>query len=569
MIVAERPVDVVVIGLGAAGGVAALPLTQAGLEVAGLEAGTWLGPRDFAPDELRNNYYGWPQAVQKANNEVPTTRRSASAEYSPRPALHPMMNAVGGTSLHWSAVAHRLNAWDFRVVSRTELRYGRGKIPPGSTVEDWPFGIEELEPFYDTVEHEIGVAGKAGNIGGQIDQAGNIFESPRSREYPMPPLRSTGFTDMMSAAARGAGWHPYPLPAAVNSVPYQGRPSCAYHGFCSGGGCHVDAKGSTAVTTIPKAMATNRLSVITRARVTRIAVGKDGRANGVVYTKDQREHFQPASVVLLASHVYENIRLLLLSESETYPAGLSNNHGQVGKHYFSHNSRGTVSALFGRDLNTWYGLIAQGVGVDDWADDNFDHSQLGFIGGCCFFVYPEKRPIAAARMPTFDVAPTWGSRWKTFVKENADRWISASCQRTTLPYETNYVDLDPSVKDDLGLPVCRITAEFKDNENRLAAFSQERLIEWYRAAGAIAVQRHPIGGAMGTATHVYGGTRMGNDPGTNVVDRWGFSHEVPNLGILGASVMGTSGAHTPTLTLQALAWRTAEHLVDNWQEIGQ
>ena len=170
-------------------------------------------------------------------------------------------------------------------------------------------------------------------------------------------------------------------------------------------------------------------------------------------------------------------------------------------------------------------------------------------------------------MNTFGRAPGWGSQWKAFIKENADRSHSSYIQKTTLPYEDNFLDLDPVVKDPLGFPVCRITAEFKDNERKIAAFSQDKMEQWYREAGAIAVQRAPVGGAMGVSTHAYGGTRMGDNPETNVVNRWGFSHEVPNLGVLGASVMGTSGARNPTLTAQALAWRTAEHLVKNWKTL--
>src|SRR5215468_3837378 len=355
-----KKTDVVVVGLGAVGGVAALPLARTGLDVVGLEAGSWLTPRDFAPDELRNNFRGWPQAAQKANTEIPTHRPNSAAPYSPRAAIHPMMNAVGGTSLHYWAQSWRLNPWDFKVVSETTKRYGASRIPEGSTVEDWPFGLEELEPYYDKVEYEIGVSGMAGNIKGNVDRAGNIFEGPRAREYPMPPLRGTDFTEMMAKAARGLGWHAFPGPAAINTRSYQGRTGCAYHGYCSRGGCHVSAKGSTAVTTIPKAQATKRLTVVPEAHVTAINVGDDGRASGVTYIKGGTEYFQPASVVLLASYVYENVRLLLLSKSTAFPNGLSNNHGQVGRHYFSHNQIGSVIALFSMRVNNWYGLPAQG-----------------------------------------------------------------------------------------------------------------------------------------------------------------------------------------------------------------
>jgi len=564
-----KKADVVIVGLGAAGGVAALPLARAGLEVIGLEAGTWLGPRDFAPDELRNNFRGWPQSVQKTNNEIPTHRPNASARYSPRAPLHPMMNAVGGTTMHYWGQSWRLNPWDFKVVSETTRRYGASRIPKGSTVEDWPFGLEELEPYYDKVEYEVGISGQAGNIRGTLDQRGNIFEGARAREYPMPALRGTEFTDRMADVARKLGWNPFPGPAAITSQAYDGRPGCAYHGFCNRGGCHIEAKSSTAVSTIPKAVNTGRFKVVTRAAVTRLDVDeKTGRMSGVTYVKDGVEYFQPAAVVLLASYTYENTRLLLLSKSKPFANGLSNNGRQVGRHYSSHHTGAPVAALFPFDLNNWYGLPAQGIAVDNWADDNFDHSGLDFIGGGNLWVYSDRRPIGAASMSTFGRAPGWGSQWKSFVKQNADRWNLAYMQKTTLPYEDNYLDLDPTEKDPLGFPVCRITADHKDNEKKLGLFMQEKMERWFLEAGAIAVQKGP-NGTMGPSTHAYGGTRMGDKRESNVVNRFCFSHEVPNLGVLGASVMGTSGAHNPTLTVQALAWRTADHLTRNWKSISE
>ena len=558
--------DVVSIGLGGAGGVAVLPLTEAGIDVVGLEAGRWMSPRDFAPDELRNNYRGWPQSVQKANREVPVHRPNDQSPEFPRDNLHPMMNAVGGTTLHYYARSYRLHPWDFRVVSETTRRYGGDRIPRGSTVEDWPLTYADLEPFYDRLEYELGVGGFAGNVNGNIDPRGNIFEGPRARDYPMPPLRSTKFTEMMADAARRLGYNPFPSPAAINTQAHNNRPACQYHGFCNRGGCHIEAKNSTAVTTIPKAQATGNLKVVTEAHVTKILVNAEGRASGVEYLKDGETYIQPAEVVLLAGYTYENTRLLLSSNSNAYPSGLSNNHGQVGRHYMTHAQRGGVLGLFPHRLNRWYGLPAQGSGIDEWADDNFDHTDYDFIGGAHFWVAQDSRPILAARMNTFGRAPRWGSAWKGFVMENADRWVGGHLQKTTLPYEGNYLDLHPTIKDPLGFPVCRITAEYKDNEKKLASFTQEKMEQWFREAGAIDTFRMPLG-PMGPSTHAYGGTRMGENPNTNVVNQWGFSHEVPNLGILGASVMGTSGARNPTLTVQALAWRTAQHLVENWRSI--
>jgi gluconate 2-dehydrogenase alpha chain len=451
-------------------------------------------------------------------------------------------------------------------VSETTRRYGASRIPNGCTVEDWPFGYEELEPYYDKVDWEIGVSGKAGNLKGKVDPRGNIFEGPRSREYPMPPLRQTEFTEMMHGAAKKIGWAPFPGAALINSVAYDKRPACVYHGFCTRGGCHVNAKNGPHLTTIPRALETKRLSVVTRAHVTRVELDeKTGRASGVTYLRDGVEYFQPADVVLLASYTYENVRLLLMSKSKAFPNGLANNNGQVGRHYMTHNTASRVVGLFPRNINNWYGTQGQGVALDNWADDNFDHSGVDFIGGGNLFVYSDRRPIDAALMPTFG-RPTWGSEWKAFIRENADRWNLATMQKTTLPYEDNVLDLDPTVKDRVGNPVIRITADWHENDRKVSAFLQQKMKEWFMAAGAVATENAPAG-TMGPSTHAIGGTRMGDNRETNVVDRWGFAHEVPNLGIAGGSVMGTSGARNPTMSIMALSWRTAEHLAQGWKTI--
>src|SRR5579871_5399242 len=168
MAIRRKPVDVAVIGLGAAGGVAVLPLARAGLKVAGLEAGTWMDPKTFRPDELHNNIRGLLTSVPKANREVPTVRDDPSSP-TRRAQIHPMMNAVGGTSIHYWAQSWRLKPWDFQTRSESIRRYGAGSIPQGSTLEDWPISYDELEPYYDTIEWEVGVSGKASNIQGKID----------------------------------------------------------------------------------------------------------------------------------------------------------------------------------------------------------------------------------------------------------------------------------------------------------------------------------------------------------------------------------------------------------------
>jgi gluconate 2-dehydrogenase alpha chain len=560
------PVDVVMVGLGAANGTAVLPLTKAGLKVAALEAGSWMQPGDFRADEIHNNVRRRVTTGRKVWNEIPTFRTGPN-ETARQMAAPTMMNAVGGTSIHWYANAWRFHPWDFKVRSETIKRYGANALPKGSTVQDWPVSYDELESYYDLIEYEFGVAGKAGNLQGKIDQGGNVFEGPRKRDYPMPPLRETEYTEMMKAAAKKAGFHAHRSPSAINSQPRDGRGACVYHGFCDTGGCPVKAKASTATTTIPKAMETKNLTIVERAHVTRVQTDNNGKVTGVTYLRDGQEFFQPAKVVLLGAYTYENVRLLLLSKSKAYPNGLSNNHGQVGKHYIGHWAGREVFGLFPMDLNLWYGANSQAVVVNDWADDNFDHTGLGFIGGASLTVSHELHPIQGAAMPMFGKAPEWGSKWKAFVKQNAGRWVSVYAQCNSLPYESTWLDLDPTVKDPLGDPVTRITSGPKQNEPSASAHAGKKAMEWLRAAGAVEVTHVPNLAGPNVSTHAVGGTRMGDDPATNVVNKWGFSHEAPNLGILGGSILPTHGARNPTITIQALSWRTADHLIKNWKSI--
>jgi gluconate 2-dehydrogenase alpha chain len=560
-----RKRDVVIVGLGAAGGVAALPLSRAGLDVLALEAGGRFSTRDFPSDEIRNDLRNW-MGRAKVNNEVPTHRLTSADTAGPALIAIRMMNGVGGTSIHYTMQSWRLLPWNFKSRSETIARYGEGAIPAGSTVADWPLTYEDLEPYYDKVEYEIGVSGKAGNVKGKVDARGNIFEGPRRREYPMPPLRRSGWTELMSDAAGTMGWHPFPGPAAINSVEYEGRSACTYHGFCTSNGCHVNAKGSTFLNAIPDAERSGNLTIVTRARVTKIVTNADGRVSGVLYLKGGKRYFQPADVVLLTTYTYENVRLLLLSRSKAYPNGLSNNAGQVGKHYMSHVYTG-ISGLFpGRRLNRFSGTGSQFVAVDDLDSDNFDHSGLGFIGGGSLQASMEVKPIAMGRASPPSV-PRWGSAWKAWLKDNANSVGDAFAQMEMLPYEDNYLDLDPTTRDPQGFPVIRATFDLKQDEQRRAAYLNENMTDWLKAAGATETWTGfpPI--AIGVNSHAYGGTRMGDDADTSVVDSFCMSHEAPNLGVIGGSCFPTTSGRNPTETVEALAWRTGVHVVKNWKTI--
>jgi gluconate 2-dehydrogenase alpha chain len=554
--------DVVIIGLGAAGGYAALALTKGGADVVGLEAGPRWTADDFPMDELRNDVRNF-MSQPKAAKEVPTWRKTASQTADQTSGVNIlMMNGVGGSSIHYGMEQWRYLPWHFKERSETVKRYGASAIPANSTLADWPISYHDVEPYYDKVEYDIGVSGHAGNVKGKKVAGGNPFEGPRARKYPLPPLRRSGWNDMTAAAAKRLGWHPFPGPASIRSEAYHGLPGCEYCGFCTFNGCMVDAKGATDVGAIARAEKTKRLKVVTHARVTAIHVDKHGRADGVTYHKGGRTFFQPADVVVLSTYLYENTRLLLLSKSKAFPHGLANNHGQVGRHYISHIYAGASGLFPGKQLNRFSGPGAQRTSIDDWNGDNFDHTGLGFIGGAIIDSRMENKPIGAARTTPPSV-PSWGSAWKAWLHQNANSVGDAMTQVECLPYEENVLDLDPTVKDAQGFPVIRATFDIQDQERRRADFINRKCVQLLQEAGATETWTTPAG-AIAVNSHAYGTTRMGHDPATSVVDKWCMAHEVPNLAILGGSTFPSSTGYNPTNTIEALAWRTGDHIVKHF-----
>jgi gluconate 2-dehydrogenase alpha chain len=299
--------------------------------------------------------------------------------------------------------------------------------------------------------------------------------------------------------------------------------------------------------------------------VTRISVDRDGRANGVYFVKSGKEYFQPAKVVLLASYTYENVRLMLLSTSAAFPNGLANRSGQVGKHFATHSGIGMNGLFPGRKLNRWYGTGAQWIDCDDFEGGVYDSKGEFISFSAVHSGGGERTPISAAN-GTPPSIPTWGPVWKDWIRKNANSVGSPANHIDVLTYEHNYLDLDPTAKDPLGRPVIRVTYSFTPHEQRAAAFYRARMTEWLMEAGASQVW----GGAFNpspAASHAFGGARMGDDPATSVVDKWGFAHEVENLGVLGGATFPTTGGRNPTGTIWATAWRTADHLAKNWNAI--
>ncbi|GAB4249860.1 MAG: GMC family oxidoreductase [Thermoleophilia bacterium] len=557
--------DVVVIGLGAAGGTAVLPLAEAGLKVVGLEPGPRFTVGDFPNDEIRNDIRNW-MSRYKVLNEAPSWRPNPDAETGTAPINIMMQNGVGGTSLHYGTQFWRLLPWHFKIRSEVTNRYGADRIPSNSTLIDWPISYEDLEPYYDRVEKMIGVSGQAGNVNGQMIEGGNPFEGARSAEFPLPPLRRTGWLEMQSEVMAGMGYSPFPGPSSIRSEQYEGLPSCQYCGFCTWVGCHVNAKGSTSLNGIPQAEQTGNLEVRTGARVVEIMTDGDGRASGVRYLAGGEEFIQPAGVVVLSTYVYENVRLLLLSKSDAFPNGLANNSGQVGLHYMNHLFVGLNGHYPDHRLGRYNGTVGQHTSMDDFNGDNFDHSDLNFIGGGVISATQEAKPIGTARSTPPGV-PNWGTEWKRWLSENGDRVAGLLAQCESLPYEDAFLDLDPERTDPQGFPIVRITWDLHENESLLYDYMAARLEEIHQEAGATETWPSFPKLPSGAHSHAYGGTRMSESADEGVVNGWGIAHEVPNLAILGASTFCTTGGYNPTGTVQATAYRTAEYIVQNFDSM--
>lgn len=551
--------DVVIIGLGAAGGVAAHVLTQAGLNVVGIEAGPHWTTNDFVKrlDEVGEGFsYRNSMGGAKFNREIPTWRPNARSAEQP-PLVVGMANGVGGSSIHYGAQSWRFLKDDFTVRSSTIARYGASAIPPGASVVDWPLTYDVLEPYYDKVEYAIGVSGQAG---------ANPFEAPRSRPYPMPPLASAGFPKTVASTWSSLGYHPFPQPAAIASQSFDGRPGCTFCGFCgSGFGCYNASKSSTLVTTIPMAQKTGKLEIRANSRVMKINSDHGGHVTGVSYLDQHgKMQEQPASFVILAGYVFENTRMLLLSKSSAYKDGLSNNHGQVGKYYRAQVTT-SVNGLFpGRALNLWGGSSGQTFCIDDLNGDAFDHTGLGFIRGGSIQAGTNNMPVAQSVVVPPDL-PLWGATYKRWLHDNANSVGGVFAQMETLNYAANSIDLDPHKKDDKGVPVARLTFDVYDNEKKMSAYLTGKITAMLKAAGATTTW-----GGLGVVpvySHAYGGTQMGTDPGSSVVNQYSISHEASNLAIMGASTFVTTTGYNPTTTLEALAWYGADYIAKNFNSL--
>ncbi len=533
----DEPVDFAIVGSGAAGGVLAKELAAAGFSIVVLEQGPWRQSSDFTHDELANwflfdllgNLTEFPQTFRR----VPSDTAEVS---TPFPALL-YARGVGGSSVHFTA-----NYWRFRPIDFRE-RSALGSIA-GTGFDDWPITYEELEPYYTKVDWEIGVSGDAAPS-----------DPPRSRPYPVPPLPVKSSGVLLERGARAMGWHAHPAPMAILSRPHDGRGACVHCGYCMMYGCEAGAKSSTLVTMIPKAIATGNCEVRPESTVFRVETDPAGRTTGVIYwDREGAEHRQRARAVILAANGAETARLLLMSDSPRFPQGLANSSGNVGK-YMMWNGQTSAFGMFERQLNEYKSVQVTRVMMDFYDSD----PARGFYGGGGIDARLSSGPLLYALSGLPGDAPQWGAEYKRMLHEYYTRTVEFAVHTTSLPVASNSVSLDPVARDKWGRPALRTTYTDHPHDLRTMQFLQDRAREMLEAAEARRVWTLEVA-PQALGAHLLGTCRMGDDPRTSVVDRYHRAHDVRNLFICDGSSFVTSGRGQPTMTIQALAFRAADHI---------
>ena len=540
---AMAPVDSVVIGAGAGGGVIAKELASAGLRVVLLERGRWVTAWGDRKDDLRNqrtSALGAPFGPDDERNpRVTLDRRGRELVVLPSDGAYSNNAAcVGSGTVSYGAMAWRYMAQDFRMKSV----YG---CPPGSTLDDWPIAYDDLEPFYEKAEWEMGVSG---------DVAPDPFHAPRRRGLPMPPLPPNREYEILKPAALRKGWHPFDIPMLRNSAPYNGRGPCIRCRWCVGFACEVNAKNGTQNTVIPTALETGLCELRTDSMAREILLDARGHATAVTYfDADDRLQTQPARLVVVSAGAIETARLLLNSKNRLHPNGLGNRYDWVGRNLQGHAYPRAVG-LFEFDT---YDDVGPGASI---AICDFNHGNSGLRGGAMLANEFIRLPIQFTGV-TPPEAPRWGRAHKNYMRQFYRRSIAVMGPVQEMPVFDARVQLDPRVKDFWGIPVARLSGGRHPHSVEVARAVAVKAEEWLREAGAIRTWTNVPGLELSGGQHQAGTCRMGNDPRTSVVDRNCRIHEAGNIYLADASVHVTNGGFNPALTILANAYRVAAAIV--------
>ena len=502
---------VVIVGSGAGGGTLANELGQAGIRSVVLEAGPHLTADDYVNDE-------WPAFNQMAWLDPRTTSGSwrVATDFPNLPAW--TVKAVGGTTTHWAGACPRFKDYEFKALTTY------GEID-GASLQDWPIGLADLEPYYEQAEIKMGVTHCQGR----------------------PALPANNNYKVFANGAERVGYRQFATgPYATNAEPYDGRPASIQDGF-NFQGDKRGSKWSTLVAELAKAEKTGKLDLRPGCHVAQITHDGRGRVDGVLYVDaDGGLQRQRARAVCVAGNSIETARLLLLSSSSLFPDGLANSSGQVGRNYMRHLTA-SVYSRFEKPVHMYRGETMAGVIADEAGND----PGRGFVGG----YYMELLSLGVPFLAAFIDPGAWGSAF-TEAMDAFDHTSGMWLVGEDMPQATNAVTLNGDMTDQHGLPVPNV--HFDDHPNDIAmrehAWSAGEAV--HEAVGATASVRTP----PYPSTHNLGTCRMSERPEDGVVNADGRTHDVPNLFISDGSVFTTGAAANPTLTIVALAIRQAEHI---------
>ena len=533
MAVHDETCDVLIIGAGATGSIAAMVLAEAGLDVVCLEQGGWVEPRDqphYHADWQwqRRNRWSADVNVRRGNaDDFPVDTDSSKVL---------MWNGVGGSTNVFGAIWPRYRPSDFRKGAE------HGQAP------DWPITYEDIAPWYDRADRLIGVSGLAG------DPA-----MPPHGPYPTPPLPLGGVSRRLAGAFDRLGWHWWPVPAGVVSTDYDGRPACNGCGTCSG--CPRGSMSEFSIAVWPRALRAGA-ELRVHARVLRIERGRDGRATGALYVDRLTglQHFQKTEVVILAANGVGTPRLLLASDN------LANGSDQVGRNLL-HHTLTACEIWVDAPLAAHTGYVASLISREFAETD----PSRGFVNGFNFNCVSTGGAGDQAVGVLSEARAHWGRGHHAWFERHFGRGFGVFAIGDDLPNPDNRVTLSSSQRDADGMPVAVLHYRPGDNDRKMMRFQLERLAEIARACDAFEYRLQDYTDAEGIyrtpAWHLLGTARMGSDPASSVVNRWHQSWDVPNLYIVDASVFATGGVVNPTPTVSALALRAAEHLRDHFREL--
>jgi choline dehydrogenase-like flavoprotein len=584
--------DVIVVGSGAAGGQTAYTLAMEGAKVLMLEAGRNYDPvaetpmfntNDTAPlrgSGTPDKPFGFFDATIDGGWQVPGEPYTNASDDPKRQFMWWRARMLGGRSNHWARISLRNGPYDFKPRSRDGLGL------------DWPISYDDVAPYYDKVEMLIGVYGSAEGLENTPDSPEGVLQpAPRMRAcelftkkhakglgIPVVPIHRAVLTERQDGPRLAAKLHPKnPAAQRVLAQAMSERLACFWATPC-GRGCSIKATYQSTTVHLPPALASGNLDILTDAMGYRVIVGNDGKATGVSYIdrKTGQERTVSARVVVLAASSAESVRMLLNSKSPRHPEGVANSSGLVGKYIMD-----TVGANFGGQIPAFENLPLHnedGAGgahayVPWWLYKEQLAGSLGFARGYHIEFGGGRQMPGMGTGAGLDwlTGGNYGAKFKEDARRYYGTFVGFSGRGEMIPNDDSFCEIDPEVKDKWGIPVLRFHWKWSEHETRQAKHMQETFASIIEAMGGRAGRKPATDGADvialgGQIIHEVGGTIMGSDPKKSVTNQWCQTWDVPNLFITDGGVFASNADKNPTLTIMALAWRSADYMLEEMRK---